>query len=145
MCRLRFLEMHIDLDSATMHDFRILSFLMASLCTSLTSPATLELLEFNIQFRGGDSNLNFHSFYDDLRVGEAWSHLDSIATHPAGSKLQRVGINIDYAFREEEYGAEPDRDEVLKALLDGLPLLRRKGILFVKAVVGYWVEWRDSE
>jgi hypothetical protein len=134
--------MHIDLGSATTFDFGLLSFLMASLRTSLTSPATLELLEFNIRFRGGDSyfNRDFHSFYDNLRVGEAWSHLDSIATHPAGSRLQRVGINIDYAFPEEEHGAEPDRDEVLKALLDGLPLLRRKGILFVKAVVAYWVE-----
>ena len=109
---------------------------MASLSISLTSPATLEHLEFNIRFRGGMDDFNFHSFYMVLRVADAWRHLDSITTHPAGSLLQRVDINIDYAFRYNEDGAEPDKDEVLKAVLDALPLLRRKGILFVKAVVG---------
>ena len=136
MCCLRFLKIYIDLGSATMFDFQILSLLMASLCISITSPATLEHLEFNIRFRGGIFDFNFFSFYNTLRVADAWRRLDAITTHPAGSRLQRVDINIDYAFRYDDDGVEPDKDEVLKAVLDGLPLLRTKGILFVKAVVG---------
>ena len=110
---------------------------MASLCTSVTSPATLEHMQFNIRFRGSEYDFNFHSFYMNLRVADAWGHLDSVATHPAGSRLQRVDINIDYAFRYDEYGTEPDENEVSKVVLDALPLLRTKGILFVKAFVGY--------
>ena len=136
ICGLRLLEVYIELGSATDFDFKIMSILMASLRNSLTSPATLEHMEFNFQFRGGVIDFDFYSFYDMLRVTDAWKHLDSITTHPAGSRLERVDINIDYAFRYEDDGAEPDKGEVLKAVLDGLPLLRTKGILFVKAVVG---------
>jgi hypothetical protein len=132
MSRLRFFQIYIDLGSATTKDFDILSSLMGSLCISLTSPATLEHLEFNIRFR--------HIFYENLRDADAWRHLDSIATHPTGSRLQRVDININYSFHyydaSEVYGGDgedPEEDEVLKAVLDGLPLLRTKGILFVSA------------
>ena len=135
MCRLRFLEIYMDLRIGTTFDFRILSLLMASLCTSVTSSATLEHMQFNIQFRDRMNDFNFHSFYMDLRVADTWRHLDSITTHPAGSRLQRVDINLDYAFRYDEDGAELDKDEVFKAVLDALPLLRTKGILFVKTVV----------
>ena len=134
---LRFLEIYIDLGRAFRNDFNNLSFLMCSLEVSLTSPATLEHLKFNIRFRSDTDNFNFNTFYENLRhVGgsDAWSHLDSIATHPAGSRLQRVDININYAFRCNLDGAEPDKDKVLKAVLHGLPLLRTKGILFVEAV-----------
>ena len=31
---------------------------------------------------------------------------------------------------------EPDEDEVVEAVLDNLPLLRTKGILFVEAFLG---------
>ena len=134
MCRLRFLEIHIDVGSATTNDFEdldVLSFLMGSLCISLTSPATLEHLEFNISFRSFSNDFDRNIFYETLR--DAWSHLDSITTHPTGSRLQRVDINI---FRYDVDGEEPDGDEVLKAVFDGLPSLRTKGILFVKALVG---------
>ena len=65
---------------------------------------------------------------------DVWSHLDSITTHPTGSRLQRVDINIQYCFRyDDEMDSEPDESEVEEPFLDALPLLREKGILFVKA------------
>jgi len=112
----------------------ILSSLVGSLCITLTSPATLEHLKFNIRFRGRET---FNHFYDNLRYAEVWGHLDSITTHPTSSQLQRVDISINYLFhREHNNGAEPDKDEVLKAILDGLPLLYKKGILFVETFLG---------
>jgi hypothetical protein len=121
MSRLRFLEIYLDL----------LSFLMGSLSFSLTSP---DHLEFNIQIHGYN-RFNPNTFYRNLR--NAWSHLDSIAIHPNGSRLQRVDININYtSFCEHDDGAGPDRDELLKAVFDGLPLLHKKGVLFVEAVLG---------
>ena len=70
--------------------------------------------------------------YDNLRDTDLWRHLDTIATHPTYSKLQRVDINIRYAYDVDE--PDVDSDKVKEAVLDGLPLLRMKGILFVKAV-----------
>jgi hypothetical protein len=59
MSHLRVLEIHISLAlsySATMSDLAIkLSFLMRSLCASLTSPATLEHLKLNISFDADDT------------------------------------------------------------------------------------------
>ena len=143
MCRLRYFKISVELGSATTHDFDILSFLMGSLCISLTSPATLEHLQFNIWFSDVDDDDEFdyreyvYEFYDNLRDAKAWSHLDSITTHPTGSQLQRVDINIHHCFRNDNYlpVVEPDEDEVKKAVLDGLPLLRAKGILFVVTFV----------
>jgi hypothetical protein len=133
MCRLRFFEVYARLGAA---DFGILSSLMGSLSMSLTSPATLEHIEFNISFDGpGDNFFDHDGFYEDLRNADVWSHLGSITTHPTGSRLQRVDININYRFRYDDNGYEPDEDEVLKAVLDSLPLLHTKGILFVKALV----------
>jgi len=136
MCHLRSLEIHLDFSSGTTHDFNVLSFLMRSLSISLTSP---EHLEFNIEFHGYNQ-FNPNTFYENLR--SAWSHLDSITTHPNISQLQRVDINIDYAaYCKHDDGAEPDKDEFLKAVFDGLPLLRTKGILFVEAVLGKIPMW----
>ena len=136
MCRLRFLKVYADLDSKSMDDFPILSLLMGSLCISLTSPATLEHLEFNIRIRGRIFDLDFALFYENLRDAHVWSRLNSITTHPTGSRLQRVDINIDYSFRYDDDEEEPDKDEIEKAVLDGLPSLRTNCILFVKAVLG---------
>ena len=147
MCHLRFLEIHINLRSGKSYDFDILSFLMRSLCSSLTSPATLEHLEFNIWFCANSNEFEFEyddsdsdsddyevsTFYDDLRDADVWRQLDSITTHPTGSRLQRVDISINYYF--DDQGEESDKQKVSKAVLDGLPLLRAKGILFVKAVL----------
>jgi hypothetical protein len=130
MCRLRFLEIYAYLVSASMRDFNTLSFFMSSLRISLSSPATLEHLKFNINFRCSyDCN-----FSESLRHADVWRHLDSITTHPTGSRLRRVDININYAFHCGDL-EDPDEDEVKKAVLDGLPLLHTKGILFVKAVL----------
>ena len=129
MCRLRFLEIYLDLCSGTEHGFNILSFLISSLSISLTAP---EHLAFNIQFHGY-SIFDPNTFYESLR--NAWSLLDSISTHPTISRLQRVNININYVlYRGHDGGVEPDKDKISKAVLDGLPLLFRKGILFVEAV-----------
>jgi hypothetical protein len=136
MCRLRFFEIDVNPASASMRDFNILSFLMRSLCVSLTVPATLEHLKLKIWFRGDDNHFDHYGFYEDLRDADVWSHLDSIITHPTGSRLQRVDIDINYAFRYDDDVMEPHNDEILKAVLDGLPLLREKGILFVDATVG---------
>jgi len=80
--------------------------------------------------------LDLDAFYHDLRDDDVWSHLDSIITHPTGSRLQRVDIDIRYSFRDDDNVTEPDDDDIVEAVLDGLPLLREKGILFVEAVVG---------
>jgi hypothetical protein len=145
MCRLRIFEIYAYLVDASMEEFDIWSSVMDSLCMSITSPATLEHLKFNICFHGNTKNdFDNHKFYEDLR--NVWSHLDSITTHPTGSRLQQVDININYTFRFEDgydndsyddpdYVREPDEGEVLKAIYDGLPLLHAKGILFVKATL----------
>ena len=112
---------------------------MGSLCISLTPPATLEYLEFTLNVRFDDfTNDDNDIFYGNLRDADVWSHLDSITTHPTGSRLQRVDVNINYSFRCNG-DAEPDEDEVVNAILDSLPLLRGKGILFVKAALGEWL------
>ena len=127
MTRLRFLEIYLDLGSGTWHDFNVLSLLMGSLSVSLTSP---EHLEFNIRFYGC-SPFNCNTFYENLPI--AWSHLDTIATHPTSSQLRRVDINISCIIYEgQNDGVKPDKNKISKAVLDGLPLLCTKGILFVK-------------
>ena len=133
MSRLRFFEIDAKLGPATVNDFDILSFLTGSLCTSLTSPATLEHLKVNILFRGYNNLFLFQEerFFEDLRHTDAWARLDSITSHPTGSRLQRVDINIEYHFRLDDDGTEPHKDDVLNAVLDRLPLLRTKGILFI--------------
>ena len=132
MCRLRFFEIFVDLGSATMHDFDILSFLMGSLCISLTSPATLERLKFNISFHDNTYNFDYYTFYEELRDADVWRHLDCITTHPTGSRLQRVDITVNW-FGQYNNQFEPDKNEVLQIVLNGLPLLRSKDILFVEA------------
>jgi hypothetical protein len=72
-------------------------------------------------------------FFDNLLDADVWSHLDSIITHPTGSRLQKVDINIEYSFRYDDDVVEPYEDEVMEPVLDALPLLREKGILFVEA------------
>ena len=99
-----------------------LSSVLGSLNISLTSPATFEHLELNIRF---DNSFNNNLFHEGIHG----TGLDNFAFHPAGSRLQRVDININYRFHYDS-----DVDEVEKAVLNGLPLLRTKGILFVKAV-----------
>ena len=139
MCRLRFFEIHFDFGYASEpdydRDFRILSVLMGSLFMSLTSPATLEHLEFNIRF----DSISEGIFYENLRNADVWSYLDSITTYPTSSRLRRVDININYfVYEEDEDGDEDVENEILKVVLDGLPLLRTKGILFVKAEYKHW-------
>ena len=135
MSHLRVFEIYVHPSSATMSDFDILSFLMRSLRVSLTSPATLEHLKFDIVFEGESIYFNYYALFDDLRDDDVWRHLDSIITHPTGSRLQRVDINIEYSFRFDNDVVEPDKTAVEEPVLDALPLLREKGILFVKAEV----------
>ena len=116
-----------------MSDFAILSFLMRSLYASFTSPATLEHLKLNITFECYDNSFNHDSFYWDLGRDAVWRHLDSIVTLPTSSRLQRVHIDIKHRFCHDDDLMELDNDEILEAVLDNLPLLRNKGILFVEA------------
>ena len=135
MSHLRVFEIYVHPSSATMSDFDILSFLMRSLRVSLTSPATLEHLKFIIIFEAHSNQFDYYALFDDLRDDDVWRHLDSIITHPTGSRLQRVDINIEYSFRFDNDVVEPDETAVEEPVLDALPLLREKGILFVKAEV----------
>jgi hypothetical protein len=128
MCSLRFFKIYVGICYTS--DLDILSSLMGSLCVSLTSPATLEHLEFKISFY--DFGYDFDRFHEDLRDADVWRHLDSFTIHPTGSRLQRVDIFIDHTFRFDDL--QPD-DEIVEAVLDSLPSLRTKGILFVEATV----------
>jgi hypothetical protein len=118
MCRLRFFKIYIDVGSPLIFDFWTLSLLMGSLCISLTSPATLEHLEFNIRFCGSGDDFDL-KFYYDLCHADFWSHLDSIASHPTGSRLQRVDINIDcsYCYYDSRYKPDKDKTERLSLMV----------------------------
>jgi len=101
-----------------------LSFMIHSLRVSLSSPTKLEHLKFCMEF-SYLNHLDWDAFFDDLRYADVWKHLDSFATHPSGSRLQRVEIDIRFNGNV--------RDSVVEHILDALPLLREKSILFVKA------------
>jgi hypothetical protein len=119
MCSLRFFEIYVVLSSATLSFFDILSFLMGSLCISLTSLATWS------STLGGRDYVRYNSyrFIANLCDADVWTRLDSITTHPAGSRLQGVVINIDYTLRYDDYRQfEPveTRGEVVRSVLDSL-------------------------
>jgi hypothetical protein len=137
MCRLRFFKVYINLGSINLDNLAIFSFLIGSraLFISLTSPATLELLRFKIRFRR--RLLSFeHTFYENPRRADVWKHLDSITSHPTGSRLRRVDISIEYTLHFHDYEDRFDnlKDELEKSVLDcsSLPSLCSKGILFVE-------------
>ena len=137
MCNLRFLEIHIDLGAAGWQDFAVLASLMGLLPISLTSPATLEHLEFNIWVRAASHDFD-NNFYESF--SKTWRNLDSITTHPTGSRLQRVDINIKAGFSRKfrVYGTERkeiDENKVLEDAFEALPLLHKKGIVFIKAAM----------
>ena len=56
-----------------------------------------------------------------------------LSLKPTGSRLQRVDINLLYTFLEYDDMPGLDHTEVSRRVLDALPLLREKGILFVEA------------
>jgi hypothetical protein len=133
MSCVRSLETYLGFGHGSEDEFDTLSFFLGSLSISLTSP---EQLKFNIGFDTLLSPFEHDTFYVNLR--NAWSHLDSITTHPTSSQLQRVDINISYRHHRRGWldnVVEPDKNEISKAVLGGLPLLSRKGILFVKVVL----------
>jgi hypothetical protein len=102
---------------------------MRSLCVSITSPAALENLKLRIWFNASN---NYDAFYEDLRRSDVWHPLDSIIAHLPSSRLRRVDNHIILSFYHGDNMLEPDTDEILKAVHDGLPLLHEKCILFVK-------------
>ena len=134
MCRLRVFEIDYDPSSAKIGDLRT-SFMIQSLLLSLTSPPTLEHLKVGITFTGKRNYFDSRSFHEHLRDADLWRHVDSIVTHPSGSRLQRVDIDIKYTFLADDGILEPDGTEAEEPILDALPLLRKKGILFVEANV----------
>src|SRR6202789_3940732 len=120
MCRLRVLEIYHVLSSSSdvMNDLDILSTLIRSLLLSLTSLATLEHIKFNIVYDGYNNNLDHDWFCDTLPDADIWSHLDSIITHPTGSRLQRVDINIEYVCRYNGDVMELDNTKVSESVHD---------------------------
>ena len=113
MCRLRrgFFEIDAYLGSTGTYD---LSHYMGSFRISLTSPATLEHLKFNVQLRGFNFDRRFH---EDLRDSDVWRHLNSISTHPNGSRLRRVDINIKLTYHLYHGELkEPEVDKVKKVV-----------------------------
>ena len=130
MSRLRCLEIYIDLSSGDDHDFHVLSFFMLSLSISLAHPSVLQHLAFNIRFHDPDPDLFYH------KLNNIWSPLNDITFYPTTSWLQRVEVNISYLFRYDNDEEEPVMDEVSKAVLEGLPILNTRGILFVEATLG---------
>ena len=130
LSRLRVFEIYID--AFTLLDLNILTFLIGSLSISLTSPATLQHLKSKIRIQ--DSN--YHFFCRTLRDTGVWSYLNSITSHSTGSRLQRVEINIEYSLLFNDCIVNnPDKDEIEKSVVDGLPLLHTEGILFVQVVL----------
>ena len=148
MCNLRLLEFHIDLGAAGWEDFAVLASLMGLLPISLTYPATLEHLEFNISVRAASHDFD-NNFYESL--SKTWRNLDSITTHPTGSRLQRVDINIKAGFSRKfcdctRERKEIDENKVLEDAFDALPLLHKKGMVFIKAAMaGDYENIDDSE
>jgi hypothetical protein len=126
MCHLRVFEIYIHPDPATF------TVLMCSLRISLTSPTSLEHIKVNLIF-----DCDGYLYYDDellndLCDADVWRPLDSIITHPTGSRLQRVDINIVFRY---EYAMELDEAGIKQPVLDALPLLCEQGILFVEVTV----------
>jgi hypothetical protein len=105
--------------------FDILPFMIHSLLVSLSSPATLEHLKLYLDYLDVD---NRDALHDDLHITGVWSLLDSIITHPTGSRLQRVDIAYQLASDDEN-------DDIVNRTFNALPLLREKGVLFVEATV----------
>jgi hypothetical protein len=143
LSHLRFLEIYINRDcsnTATDHEFDFLSPLIDSLCINPTSPATLEHLKLNIRFHCNPFDLD--TFYNALRDGVCIP-LNSLTTHPTGSRLQRVDISIEHSYCEDDDMTElydgdlPELydEDIVSMVHDGLPLLHTKGILFVEAAL----------
>jgi len=125
----RVVEIDASPYSTTIRDMNILSFMIRTLGVSLASPATLEHLKFSIEIESDDDHFNGNAIFDDLRYADVWKHLDSFSTHPSCSRLQRVDIEIKFEDNLVGY----DETKVVKPILDALPLLGRRGILFVKS------------
>jgi hypothetical protein len=128
---LRRLEIITHTYSVDMRDFRILGFLMRSLCVSLTTPATLEHIQFTINLEANESSFDDEQVYEALREADAWRDLDAIITLPIGSRLRRVDIDIGGLLDYDDGHAwdELDEDGFREAVLGALPRLRQKGIL----------------
>jgi hypothetical protein len=115
------------------NDFDILPFLIQSLLVTLSSPATLEHVKLYLDFSDVEDR---DALLDDLHDAGVWKQLDSIITHPTGSRLQRVDINIAYqpaSDNESDDIVGTGEADVANRIFDALPLLREKGVLFVEA------------
>jgi len=138
--RLRCLEIYINLSSGTDDDFHALAFLILSLSISL-QPSIVEHLEINLRFHCLDDD---DIFYDNLL--NIWRPLDFIIAFSPTLQLHRIDIIINCTFRYEydDDEDEPDRDEIVRTVLDGLPMLNMKGILFVDAFLTLLLESEPS-
>lgn len=134
MSHLRVFEITVNLISPNtgMSDFDVLPFLIRSLPVSLSSPATLEHLKLCLGYLDDE---NHNILFDNLCDAGVWSQLDFIITHPTGSRLQRVDINIAYVlpYDDESDDIVVTREaDVVGPIFGALPLLHEKGVLFIK-------------
>jgi hypothetical protein len=74
-----------------------------------------------------------HTLLDDIRDADFWSDLDTFVTHPTGSRLQRVDIEVSHYSQPDPTFYWPDPKKLVESVHDWLPLLRERGILFVRA------------
>jgi len=126
MSHLRVLEFYVDPHSTTIDYFSILTFFIRSL--RVGSPVTLEHLNINITIHINNEMLDNNRYYQDLYLDEVWSYLDSMATHPAGSRLQRVSVDVSFHYDYDHMDGDAD----LELILDELPSLQERGILFTR-------------
>jgi hypothetical protein len=103
-CRLRFFEIHASFSHSPYacgpHDFDFLSFLMRSLCISLTSPATLQHLEFNFEIDKDYFDLHCVTFYviscviwtplPLIQTVQSYNELTYLSTIPIMQTLSRI-------------------------------------------------------
>ena len=132
MSHLRVLEFYVDPHSTTISHFSILSFFIRSLRVSSSSPATLEHLKFNITVHVNEDMLDNDAYYDDLYYDVVWSYLDSIATHPAGSRLQRVDVDVNFHYDNTDDDDVEATESDFEPILEELPSLQERGILFTQ-------------
>ena len=61
--------------------------------------------------------VDYNGYYEDLCSDEVWTYLDSIATHLAGSGLQRVDVDVSFNYENTYVKAS---ESALVSIIDEL-------------------------
>ena len=104
MCRLHFFKIYIELGSTTMYWPSWWVYFSSASHLLLHSNTWSSTFGFVIII-SNSTPTDFMTFYVTPMSGVIWN---SITTYPTGSQLQRVDININYCFRYDDDGEEPD-------------------------------------